>query len=723
MADESRPITITPLGAGKEVGRSCVLVGVGDALIMCDCGMHMGYKNYKMFPDFAAVAEGDLTGKIDAVLITHFHLDHVGSLPFFTEQVGYSGPVVMTAPTHAMAPLLLDDMRNVASKTPDGNEVFSREDVRKAMEKSVIIGERETVELPGGKGIRITAFYAGHVLGACMFLIEANGASVLYTGDYNTSSDRHLLGARVPPGLRPDVVISESTYGSTIRDSKRHRERDFLTLVHSTLVGGGKVLIPVFAMGRAQELLILLETFFKRLQLTFPVYFSAGMVGRANDYYKLFTSWTSPAIKSKLSSSFDFPDVRVFDKTLLNSTEPLVLFSTPGMLHAGASLQAFKVWCTDPRNAVILPGFCVEGTVGHQVLTQVDPVVTIDRSPYHVRCKVVNMPFSAHADARGVLKLVQQTSPQHVCLVHGNYLEAMLPLKKKLKLEMPRLTVSTPANGECVKVALRQAIPVGVNASLVPVVPSEALGAARELSGFVQECLQQLKGPPDDAALLAIEEEAEEEAENRAGEEAGRAAGKRPKKRSSVPPSSAAWWVRWGVSVADARASGPSDADCGCDMEWDRSLRRVLQETGPDRKYLPIADGFDDWGTEELIKLVVTVPSAESVDYTVKAEDAEEWFEEKKLARTDVLFRASIPRRDPPVPAPENSEALLASLQRCLTSCIPSTTFVASDDSVTYRSVRATATSTEYILEWEYEDMAVALRAHSTIFSTVGVAL
>jgi len=123
----------------------------------------------------------------------------------------------------------------------------------------------------------IKAYYAGHVLGAAMFYVRVGSESCLYTGDYNTTPDRHLGAAQVDK-LRVDLLITETTYATTIRDSKRLRERDFLKSVHDTVERGGKVLIPVFALGRAQELCILLETYWQRMNLSVPIYFSAGSV-------------------------------------------------------------------------------------------------------------------------------------------------------------------------------------------------------------------------------------------------------------------------------------------------------------------------------------------------------------------------------------------------------------------------------------------------------------
>ena len=107
-------IKIVPLGAGQDVGRSCVLVSMGGKNIMFDCGMHMGYQDERRFPDFSYICQpGGATDVIDCLIISHFHLDHCGSLPYFTEKFGYNGPLIMTAPTRAIAPILLEDYRKI----------------------------------------------------------------------------------------------------------------------------------------------------------------------------------------------------------------------------------------------------------------------------------------------------------------------------------------------------------------------------------------------------------------------------------------------------------------------------------------------------------------------------------------------------------------------------------------------------------------------------------
>lgn len=198
---------------------------------------------------------------------------------------------------------------------------------------------KERFHVGPGTDFEVRAFYAGHVLGAAMFQVRVGTESVLYTGDYNMTPDRHLGAASADLLLEPDVLITESTYATTLRDSKRARERDFLRNIHQCVAAGGKVLIPVFALGRVQELCILVEAYWERLRLNIPVYFSAGMAETANAYYRTFVEWTNENILDQLPTRnlFDFAHVRPFEKHYADLPGPMVLFSSPGMLHSGFS--------------------------------------------------------------------------------------------------------------------------------------------------------------------------------------------------------------------------------------------------------------------------------------------------------------------------------------------------------------------------------------------------
>ncbi|XP_028165956.1 integrator complex subunit 11 [Ostrinia furnacalis] len=458
-------IKITPLGAGQDVGRSCILLSMGGKNIMLDCGMHMGYNDERRFPDFSyIVPEGPITSQIDCVIISHFHLDHCGALPYMSEMIGYTGPIYMTHPTKAIAPILLEDMRKVVVERKGESNFFTSQMIKDCIKKVTAVTLHQSVMVDND--LEIKAYYAGHVLGAAMFWIKVGSQSVVYTGDYNMTPDRHL-GAAWIDKCRPDLLITESTYATTIRDSKRCRERDFLKKVHECVEKGGKVLIPVFALGRAQELCILLETYWERMNLKYPVYFALGLTEKANNYYKMFITWTNQKIRKTFvqRNMFDFKHIKPFDKTYIDNPGAMVVFATPGMLHAGLSLNIFKKWAPYEQNMVIMPGFCVQGTVGHKILNGAKKVEFENRQVVEVKMAVEYMSFSAHADAKGIMQLIQYCEPKNVLLVHGEA-QKMEFLKDKIEKEF-KINCYMPANGETTVINTPTKLPVDVSLRLL----------------------------------------------------------------------------------------------------------------------------------------------------------------------------------------------------------------------------------------------------------------
>ncbi|XP_064137148.1 integrator complex subunit 11 isoform X5 [Loxodonta africana] len=394
-------------GAGQDVGRSCILVSVAGKNVMLDCGMHMGFNDDRRFPDFSYITQnGRLTDFLDCVIISHFHLDHCGALPYFSEMVGYDGPIYMTPPTQAICPILLEDYRKIAVDKKGEANFFTSQMIKDCMKKVVAVHLHQTVQVDDE--LEIKAYYAGHVLGAAMFQIKVGSESVVYTGDYNMTPDRHL-GAAWIDRCRPNLLITESTYATTIRDSKRCRERDFLKKVHETVERGGKVLIPVFALGRAQELCILLETFWERMNLKAPIYFSTGLTEKANHYYKLFITWTNQKIRKTFvqRNMFEFKHIKAFDRAFADNPGPML----------------------------------------------------------EVKMQVEYMSFSAHADAKGIMQLIGQAEPEHVLLVHGEA-KKMEFLKQKIEQEF-RVNCYMPANGETVTLPTSPSIPVGISLGLL----------------------------------------------------------------------------------------------------------------------------------------------------------------------------------------------------------------------------------------------------------------
>jgi integrator complex subunit 11 len=414
-------VTILPLGAGQEVGRSCIFVSFNnERSFLLDCGVHMGHHDRKKYPNFEFLRKElkveSLNSKIDAILLSHFHLDHCASLPFLVETEEFSNPIITSEPTRAILPYMLKDFARV---TKDKIFQCNEKHVNKVMSlvETLGLGEERIIN-----GVKIKMFYAGHVLGAVMFLMEYKGVRVLYTGDFNSAADRHLGSLNVEK-CWPHVVITESTYATVMKQWKKQREMQFMALAKRTLERGGKVLIPVFALGRAQELMILIDDLWSKTGWQVPVFYSGGLVDRVQFYYRLFLPWTNENLKrSGYTDSKRLSGFTRFRKIVPGQTKaegPMVILATPGMLHAGKSLELFKELCGDERNSLLIPGYCVKGTFGERLLSGQKELYIHDKK-YTVRMEVAKMSFSAHADSKGITDLIEYLEPQHTVFVHGD---------------------------------------------------------------------------------------------------------------------------------------------------------------------------------------------------------------------------------------------------------------------------------------------------------------
>ncbi|EJW05382.1 hypothetical protein EDEG_00046 [Edhazardia aedis USNM 41457] len=439
---------VIPLGAGQDVGRSCILATLEGRTIMLDCGMHMGYNDYRKFPDFSYISKQlGFNRLIDCIIISHFHIDHCGALPYFTEVLGYDGPIYMTHPTKAICQILLEDTRKIARKNND-KMTYNKEDIENCMKKVIPINMNETYE--HDVDFIIKPYPAGHVLGAAMFYVKVGCESLVYTGDYNTTPDRHLGGAWIDC-LRPDLFITESTYGSTIRDCRKAKEREFLSSIYECVKNGGKVLIPTFALGRAQEMCLLIDSYWEKMNLSVPVYFTAGMAERANQIYRLYINYTNETIRKKIleRNLFEYKYIKSLDKGVIDLPGPMVILASPGMLHSGNSLNLFLKICHDKNNMIVIPGYCVRGTVGDKVLKG-EKTIEVGKKIYDVNIKVKNLAFSAHADAKGIIELIKQCQPKNVMLVHGDK-NCMKNLKARIENNL-RITTFAPENGTMVDI-------------------------------------------------------------------------------------------------------------------------------------------------------------------------------------------------------------------------------------------------------------------------------
>ncbi|KAJ8478158.1 hypothetical protein OPV22_021885 [Ensete ventricosum] len=424
---EGDQLIVTPLGAGNEVGRSCVYMSYRGKIVLFDCGIHPAYSGMAALPYFDEIDPST----IDVLLVTHFHLDHAASLPYFLEKTTFRGRVFMTHATKAIYKLLLSDYVKV-SKVSVEDMLYDEQDILRTMDKIEVIDFHQTLEV---NGIRFWCYTAGHVLGAAMFMVDIAGVRVLYTGDYSREEDRHLRAAEIPQ-FSPDICIIESTYGVQLHQPRHIREKRFTDVIHSTITQGGRVLIPAFALGRAQELLLILDEFWSNHPElhNIPIYYASPLAKRCMAVYQTYINAMNERIRNQFANSnpFDFKHISPL-KSIENFDDvgPSVVMASPGGLQSGLSRQLFDKWCSDKKNACVIPGYVVEGTLAKTIINEPKEVTLMNGLAAPLNMQVYYISFSAHADFGQTSAFLSELMPPNIILVHGEANE-MGRLKQKL---------------------------------------------------------------------------------------------------------------------------------------------------------------------------------------------------------------------------------------------------------------------------------------------------
>lgn len=341
-------LKVTPLGAGQEVGRSCILVEYQSKTIMLDCGIHPGFAGLASLPFLDEIDLSD----VDVMLITHFHLDHCAAVPYVVGKTNFRGRIFMTHPTKAIVHTLLKDFVKVSSES-----LYTDKDLETSTARTEVIDFQQTIDVDG---IRITAYRAGHVLGAAMFMVDIAGMRLLYTGDYSRVADRHMPPADLP-SQRPHIVVVESTYGVSRHLPREERERTFVERVHTAVARGGRVLLPVVALGRAQELLLILEEYWSRHPELrhVPIYQASGLARRAMSVYRSYIEMMNDDIRAAfaVANPFQFKHITHLKSAgHFDDVGPCVVMATPSMLQSGMSRELFEAWCEDEKNCVVIAG-------------------------------------------------------------------------------------------------------------------------------------------------------------------------------------------------------------------------------------------------------------------------------------------------------------------------------------------------------------------------------
>jgi KH/beta-lactamase-domain protein len=425
-------VRLTTLGACQEVGRSAFLIQTRESNVLLDCGINPGSSRpFEAFPRFDN--PGFELESLDAVIISHAHLDHCGLLPFLFKY-GYDGPVYCSAPTSNMMTLLQLDYLDVASKqgvTPH----YDQKDVRECVLHTIPL--RDGVVTDIAPDIRLTLHNAGHILGSSMAHLHIGEGlhNIVYTGDYKYARTM-LLEAATTEFPRVETIITECTYGGPddIMPSRVEAEERLTAIVNDTLERKGKVLIPVPAVGRAQEIMLILDGYMRRGLMKEAPVFIEGMISEATAIHTAYPEYLGREVRHSIlheeinpfqSDYFtvvEHPSVR---QEVIDG-EPCIIMATSGMLEGGPVIEYFKSLADDEKNTMIFVSYQIEGTMGRRVQKGLNEVTMMGNDGkldiVKVRLRVESIEgFSGHSDRRQLINYIThlQPKPERVVVCHG----------------------------------------------------------------------------------------------------------------------------------------------------------------------------------------------------------------------------------------------------------------------------------------------------------------
>jgi Cft2 family RNA processing exonuclease len=400
---------ITFNGGAREVGGSCTLLETEDARVALDYGIKVeeGLRN-------------EIQQHLDAVVITHAHLDHSGNLL----SIANKNPIIVgSMATHDITMKLLHDLIKI-HKLQGKQLPYSQYDISKVSDLWVT---RNHLALPG---MEISLHAAGHVLGANMVQVKAQGKNVLYTGDF-CIHDTEILDGVDPEVLpkEPDALIMESTYGGTIRPKRPDLEETLLRKIQEAMERGGNILIPAFAFHRLQEITRKIEVAMKDKSLPrYNAYYISGLAYQINNYYNEYKDLLNTKVNNELNP-FRFSRVKRLWRTE-QIKEPAIVICTSGFGHAGASHALLNKWAGNANNTIlIITGFLPPESP--LVMAKEGKIIHNGES-LQVNATIEQIALSGHADQKELTEFVKKMKPNRTFLVHGS-LEQAEALSKKIK--------------------------------------------------------------------------------------------------------------------------------------------------------------------------------------------------------------------------------------------------------------------------------------------------
>jgi len=430
ISEGEKFVRVVALGGFREVGRSCSMLHTQDSKILIDCGVDVSSSNngspYIHLPEVLPLET------IDAVVITHAHLDHSGLLPLLYKY-GFDGPVYCTSPTRDLMTLLQMDYLKVAAA--DARKVpYSAENIRNVIKHCITINYGDTTDIT--PDVRLTLHNAGHILGSSIahFHVGEGLYNIAFTGDIKYERT-WLFNPAINRFPRLEAIVIESTYGGRddFQPSRSEATERLKDIVQRCLRKKGKALIPVFAVGRSQEVMIVLEDLMGKKEIPeVPVYLD-GMIWEATAIHTAYPEYLNNRLRAQifqqgknplLSNIFERVDSHDMRQNIIGDSDPCIVLATSGMMNGGPVMEYFKEWAQDKKNTIIFVGYQAEGTLGKRIQKGWSEI------PINIGGNVVNIKmnmnmetcdgFSGHSDRRQLINYLNNMSPHPERVIFGH---------------------------------------------------------------------------------------------------------------------------------------------------------------------------------------------------------------------------------------------------------------------------------------------------------------
>ncbi|HQN31274.1 MAG TPA: beta-CASP ribonuclease aCPSF1, partial [Methanothrix soehngenii] len=372
IASKDQWVRITTLGGCREVGRSCMLLSTPESRIIIDCGINVGSDDSAT--PYLYVPEVYPLNQIDAVVLTHAHLDHAGLVPMLYKY-GYEGPIYCTPPTRDLFVLLQLDYIEIAGR--EGNRLpYDSGMIREALKHTITLNYGDVTDI--APDTKLTMHNAGHILGSSIahFHIGDGLYNVAFTGDYKFERTR-LFDPAVCNFPRLETLVTEATYGGTnsIQPSRKEAEVNLIKVVKETINRGGKVVIPAFSVGRSQEVMVVLEEAIRKKVIDEVPVCLDGMIYEATAIHTTYPEYLNNDLRDLIFHKGINPFLAECfvqvespkQRTEIVEGPPCVILATSGMLNGGPVIEYLKRLGPDEKNTLVIVGYQAEGTLGRRI--------------------------------------------------------------------------------------------------------------------------------------------------------------------------------------------------------------------------------------------------------------------------------------------------------------------------------------------------------------------